>query len=387
MRVVRVRTGVVLDRHGGALQKMLLPFRLGVGGPVAGGRQPMPWIHLDDVIGIYLAAIDDERWSGPFNATAPAAGQQPRVLQGARPRPAPPGDRARARLRASRPSTAAWPSSSSRARTPSRAAPPSSDTASGIPTSTRRCAPRSGHLTTTRAVGGKVRPVTAGSQDRYEPLPGLLEIPGFLIRKIPPRARQPGRVRRRHPARRRRRRARPQHPGHHRVQGRARGHRGARRARAGRRCASPSSGPSCACARAAARPRAGSPARGRSRRARRWPRSSPPTWRPTPSAASRPASSPRASAASSASGSRAGPPTTTPRSTSASAPVATRAWPSPPTRHAATTQNPSSIGYPYRAIVDFGSGRFAYCKISGRPGEGGLTGELPVRVPRACGGS
>ena len=71
VRVVRVRTGVVLDRHGGALQKMLLPFRLGVGGPVAGGRQPMPWVHVGDVIGIYLAAIDDERWSGPFNATAP----------------------------------------------------------------------------------------------------------------------------------------------------------------------------------------------------------------------------------------------------------------------------------------------------------------------------
>ena len=71
VRVVRVRTGVVLDRHGGALQRMLLPFRLGVGGPVAGGRQPMPWIHVEDVIGIYLAAIDDERWSGPFNATAP----------------------------------------------------------------------------------------------------------------------------------------------------------------------------------------------------------------------------------------------------------------------------------------------------------------------------
>jgi uncharacterized protein (TIGR01777 family) len=71
VRVVRVRTGVVLDRHSGALQKMLLPFRLGVGGPVAGGKQPMPWIHVEDVIGIYLAAVDDERWSGPFNATAP----------------------------------------------------------------------------------------------------------------------------------------------------------------------------------------------------------------------------------------------------------------------------------------------------------------------------
>jgi uncharacterized protein len=71
LRVVNVRTGVVLDRHGGALGKMLLPFRLGVGGPVAGGRQYMPWIHLDDVVGIYLAAIDDEAWSGPVNATAP----------------------------------------------------------------------------------------------------------------------------------------------------------------------------------------------------------------------------------------------------------------------------------------------------------------------------
>jgi uncharacterized protein (TIGR01777 family) len=71
MRVVRVRTGVVLDREGGALKKMLLPFRLGVGGPVAGGRQPMPWIHVEDVIGIYLAAIDGEDWSGAVLATAP----------------------------------------------------------------------------------------------------------------------------------------------------------------------------------------------------------------------------------------------------------------------------------------------------------------------------
>jgi uncharacterized protein (TIGR01777 family) len=71
VRVVRLRTGVVLDRHGGALQKMLLPFRLGVGGPVAGGRQYLPWIHLDDVVGMYLTAIDDPQWSGPINATAP----------------------------------------------------------------------------------------------------------------------------------------------------------------------------------------------------------------------------------------------------------------------------------------------------------------------------
>jgi uncharacterized protein (TIGR01777 family) len=70
-RVVRVRTGVVLDRHTGALEKMLLPFRLGIGGPVAGGRQPLPWIHMDDVVGIYLAAIDGEDWHGAVHATAP----------------------------------------------------------------------------------------------------------------------------------------------------------------------------------------------------------------------------------------------------------------------------------------------------------------------------
>lgn len=73
MRVVRVRTGIPLDRHGGALPKMLLPFRLGVGGPIAGGRQPFPWIHVEDLVDVYLAAIDDERWTGPVNATAPEA--------------------------------------------------------------------------------------------------------------------------------------------------------------------------------------------------------------------------------------------------------------------------------------------------------------------------
>ena len=52
MRVVRLRTGVVLDRAGGALAKMLLPFQLGVGGPVAGGAQYIPWIHADDLVGM-----------------------------------------------------------------------------------------------------------------------------------------------------------------------------------------------------------------------------------------------------------------------------------------------------------------------------------------------
>jgi uncharacterized protein len=71
LRVVRVRTGVVLDSEGGALQKMLPPFKLGVGGPVAGGRQYVPWIHIDDLVGIYERAIDEAGWSGAVNATAP----------------------------------------------------------------------------------------------------------------------------------------------------------------------------------------------------------------------------------------------------------------------------------------------------------------------------
>ncbi|HXR29147.1 MAG TPA: TIGR01777 family oxidoreductase [Solirubrobacteraceae bacterium] len=71
VRVVCVRTGVVLDRGGGALGRMLVPFRLGVGGPVAGGRQYISWIHIADVVGLMLAALDRHEWSGPINATAP----------------------------------------------------------------------------------------------------------------------------------------------------------------------------------------------------------------------------------------------------------------------------------------------------------------------------
>jgi uncharacterized protein (TIGR01777 family) len=70
-RVTTVRTAVVLDKSGGALAKMLPFFRLGLGGPVAGGRQYLPWIHADDIVGVYLAALDDDAWSGPVNAAAP----------------------------------------------------------------------------------------------------------------------------------------------------------------------------------------------------------------------------------------------------------------------------------------------------------------------------
>jgi uncharacterized protein len=71
VRVATTRTGVVLSPHGGALEKMLPPFKLGVGGPVAGGRQYVPWIHLDDVVGAMLQCLGDDRAIGPVNLTAP----------------------------------------------------------------------------------------------------------------------------------------------------------------------------------------------------------------------------------------------------------------------------------------------------------------------------
>lgn len=71
VRVVTTRTGVVLSEEGGALAKMLTPFKLGVGGPVAGGGQYVPWVHLDDVVGAIVCALDDERLRGPVNVTAP----------------------------------------------------------------------------------------------------------------------------------------------------------------------------------------------------------------------------------------------------------------------------------------------------------------------------
>ncbi len=73
VRVACVRTGVVLGRDGGALPVMSLPFRFGVGGPVAGGRPWMPWIHLEDIVEVFARALSDEALSGPVLGTAPTA--------------------------------------------------------------------------------------------------------------------------------------------------------------------------------------------------------------------------------------------------------------------------------------------------------------------------
>ncbi len=71
IRVVCTRAGVVLSADGGALEKMLPPFKLGVGGPVAGGKQYVPWVHTDDVVGSLLHCLDEGSLAGAVNVTAP----------------------------------------------------------------------------------------------------------------------------------------------------------------------------------------------------------------------------------------------------------------------------------------------------------------------------
>lgn len=71
MRLALMRTGVVLSESGGALGRMMTPFKLGVGGPIAGGGQYVPWVHIDDVVGALVCALEDDRLRGPVNVTAP----------------------------------------------------------------------------------------------------------------------------------------------------------------------------------------------------------------------------------------------------------------------------------------------------------------------------
>jgi hypothetical protein len=71
LRVVIMRTGVVLGRGGGALAQMLPPFNAGVGGPIGSGRQYFSWIHLRDLVNLMVTAIQDDRYAGPINAVAP----------------------------------------------------------------------------------------------------------------------------------------------------------------------------------------------------------------------------------------------------------------------------------------------------------------------------
>jgi uncharacterized protein (TIGR01777 family) len=72
IRLATTRTGLVLDPDGGLLKQLLLPFKLGVGGPLAGGDWYMPWIHRDDEVDMLLWALDTDAASGVFNLSAPS---------------------------------------------------------------------------------------------------------------------------------------------------------------------------------------------------------------------------------------------------------------------------------------------------------------------------
>jgi uncharacterized protein (TIGR01777 family) len=71
VRVARIRTGIVLGKGQGALKKMVPPFKMFMGGPLGSGKQWMPWIHIEDEIGLLLFLMENENARGAFNATAP----------------------------------------------------------------------------------------------------------------------------------------------------------------------------------------------------------------------------------------------------------------------------------------------------------------------------
>jgi uncharacterized protein (TIGR01777 family) len=71
VRVVLVRSGFILSTEGGALPRMLPPFKMGLGGPLGSGKQWMSWIHIDDEVEAILYAIEKEGLEGPLNLTAP----------------------------------------------------------------------------------------------------------------------------------------------------------------------------------------------------------------------------------------------------------------------------------------------------------------------------
>lgn len=72
VRVVMIRIGIVLGKNGGALEKMLPPFRLGLGGPIGNGAHWMSWIHKDDLARLIVFAVDTPTLAGPVNGTAPS---------------------------------------------------------------------------------------------------------------------------------------------------------------------------------------------------------------------------------------------------------------------------------------------------------------------------
>jgi len=70
-RVVKIRTSIILSEKEGALKKMAVPVKFGIGSPIGTGRQYIPWIHIDDLCSVYEFALKDENMSGAYNASAP----------------------------------------------------------------------------------------------------------------------------------------------------------------------------------------------------------------------------------------------------------------------------------------------------------------------------
>ncbi len=71
LREVRIRIGIVLDKSGGALKKMILPFRMFIGGPLGSGRQWFSWVHAEDVVNLFVKAVEDQNIHGAVNAVSP----------------------------------------------------------------------------------------------------------------------------------------------------------------------------------------------------------------------------------------------------------------------------------------------------------------------------
>lgn len=73
IRVIKIRIGILLSEKGGALAEMVKPIKWGVGSPLGSGKQLISWIHIDDVCGIFMKAIEDESMAGAYNAVSPNA--------------------------------------------------------------------------------------------------------------------------------------------------------------------------------------------------------------------------------------------------------------------------------------------------------------------------
>lgn len=71
VRQVTIRSGIVLGRTGGMIKRTFLPFFFGLGGPLGSGKQPMPWIHIKDLVNLFIYALKNDKMKGVYNGVAP----------------------------------------------------------------------------------------------------------------------------------------------------------------------------------------------------------------------------------------------------------------------------------------------------------------------------